>query len=198
MADATIRSPVLCTVNYRMSAVCTPKCYIEPSPHCNVSICVRPRLPARNRVCKLAANLGRDLRVGRRTRDIEERVLLVGGEVGGVALAKGEEGLVPKHGELVRVTRALGLVRVREADEVENEGIDDLEVFALSCAEPGGVSTCVRTLYGRAYFLSTSTRMKREFGPGRASVGCLREHSGRAGRTRVVHLCQTNQRRGGV
>jgi hypothetical protein len=41
-------------------------------------------------------------------------------------LAERKKRLVPEHGQLVHVTGALGLVRVREADEVEDERVDDL------------------------------------------------------------------------
>ena len=39
-------------------------------------------------------------------------------------LAEHEQTLVPEHGELLRVARLARLVRVREADEVEDERID--------------------------------------------------------------------------
>ena len=41
-------------------------------------------------------------------------------------LAEHEERLVPQHRELLHVARAARLVRVGEADEVEDERVDDL------------------------------------------------------------------------
>ncbi len=40
-------------------------------------------------------------------------------------MAEDEQALVPEHGELLRVAGAARFVRVREADEVEDEGVDD-------------------------------------------------------------------------
>jgi hypothetical protein len=41
-------------------------------------------------------------------------------------LAKCQKRLVPEYGQLLRVTGALGFVCVREADEVEDEGVYNL------------------------------------------------------------------------
>ena len=43
-----------------------------------------------------------------------------------VPLAEDEEGLVPEDGQLLRVAGSARLVRVGEADEVEDERVDDL------------------------------------------------------------------------
>lgn len=44
---------------------------------------------------------------------------------------------MPEHGELVGVAGALRLVRVREADEVEDEGVDDLRAISAGGATLG-------------------------------------------------------------
>ncbi len=49
-----------------------------------------------------------------------------GNDGGNKPLAEHEQTLVPEHGELLHVARATRLVRVREADEVEDERVDDL------------------------------------------------------------------------
>ena len=41
-------------------------------------------------------------------------------------LAENKEGLVPEDGQLLRVAGSARLVRVGEADEVEDESVDDL------------------------------------------------------------------------